>query len=68
MRRYHYPRTVQGESDGLWEIAGNTLFTFSGNKKPNRWQFRVQNTDVVGVTCGIELYYAYESLSAHGTR
>ena len=58
MREYHYPRTVQGESDGLWEIAGNTLFTFSGNKKPNRWQFRVQNIDVVGVTCGIRLYYA----------
>ena len=56
MRINHYP--VQGESDGLWVIVGNTLFTFSGNKKPNRWQFRVQNTDVVGVTCGIGLYYA----------
>ena len=68
MRVYHYPRTVQGESDGLWVMVGNTLFTYSGNKKPNRWQFREQNTDVVGVTCGIELYYAYVSLSAHGTR
>ena len=68
MRMYHYPRTTQGESDGLWEIAGNTLFTFSGNKKSNRWQFREQNTDVVGVNCGIRLYYAYVLLSAHDTR
>ena len=68
MRMYHYPRSVQGESDGSWEIAANTLFTFSGNKKPNRLQFRVQNTDVVGVTCGIRLYYAYISISALGTR
>ena len=49
-------------------IVGNTLFTYSGNEKPNRWEFRVQNTVVVGVTCGIRLYYAYVSLSAHGTR
>ena len=68
MRMYHYLCPVQGESDGLWVIAANTLFTFSGNKKPNRLQFRVQNTDVVGVTCGIRLYYAYVSLSVPGTR
>ena len=68
MRMYHYPRTVQGDCDGLWVIVGNTLFTYSGNEKPNRWQFRVQNTDVVGVTCGIRLYYAYISLSVPGTR
>ena len=68
MRMYHYPRTVQGESDGLWVIVGKTLFTYSGNKMSNRWQFRVQNIDVVGVICGIRLYYACVSLSAHGTR
>ena len=44
------------------------MFTVSGNKKPNRWQFREQNTDVVGVTCGIGLYYAYVLLSAPDTR
>ena len=68
MRIYHLSRTVQGESDGPREMAANTFFLFSGNKKPNRWQFREQNTDVVGVTCDIRLYYAYISLSAHSTR
>ena len=68
MRMYHNPRSEQGESDGLWVVAANTLFTFSRNKNPNRLQFRVQNTDVVGVTCGIRLYYAYVSFSVPGSR
>ena len=56
MRIYHYPRAIKGESDGPRGIAANSLFVFSGNKKPNRWQFREQNANVVGVTCGIRLY------------
>ena len=68
MRIYHYPRTVQGGSDGPREMVANTFFLFSWNKKPNRWLFSEQNTDVVGVICVIRLYYACVSLSAHGTR
>ena len=59
MRTDHFLRTIQGKCDGPCEIAANTLFIFSGNKKSGRWQLGGQNTDVVGVTCDIRLYYAY---------
>ena len=61
-------RYVQGQNIVPYDQTANTLFLLSRNKKPNRWQFRKQNTDVVGVTCGIRLYYAYVSHSAPVTR